>query len=189
VAQPSPYGYPEALTWFAKALGSARSGDTAGTRAAVAELAKLRDGLEAKKETYWTEQVRIQHDAAAAWLAFAEGRQAEALAAMQAAAALEDKTEKAAVTPGPLAPARELVGEMLLQMNRPADALEAFEATLKHEPNRFRALLGASRAASQAGDTAKARTYADQLVQICARADTPARTELAEARKLISKGP
>ena len=108
---------------------------------------------------------------------------------MQAAAALEDGTEKAAVTPGPLAPARELVGEMLLQMNRPADALQAFEATLTHEPNRFRALLGAARAAAQAGDTAKARTYADALVRICVRADTPARADLAEARKLTSKGP
>ena len=139
-------------------------------------------------QTYWAEQVRIQHDAASAWLAFAEGRQAEALSAMQAAAAIEDKTEKAAVTPGPLAPARELVGEMLLEMHRPADALQAFEATLKHEPNRFRALLGASRAAAKAGDSAKARTYADALVQICSRADTP-RAELAEARKLTSKNP
>ena len=182
-----PYGtallYPDALTWFAKALGAARSGDVAGARAAVAELAKLRDGLEAKKETYWTEQVRIQHDAASAWLAFAEGRRAEALAAMQAAAALEDKTEKAAVTPGPLAPARELVGEMLLQMDRPADALEAYEATLKHEPNRFRALLGASRAAAKAGDSAKARTYADALVKVCERADSPGRPELVSARR------
>jgi hypothetical protein len=186
VAQPGPYGYPDALTWFAKALGSARSGDAAGTRAAIAELATLRDGLAAKKETYWAEQVQIQHEAASAWLAFAEGRQADGLAAMQAAAALEDKTEKAAVTPGPLAPARELVGEMLLQMNRPAEALQAFEATLTHEPNRFRALSGAARAAGLAGDQAKARQYAAALLEVCARADTPPRTELAEARKLTS---
>lgn len=183
----TPLLYPDALTWFAKAIGAARNGDAAGTRAAIAELARLRDGLAAKKETYWTEQVRIQHDAASAWLAFVEGRRDDALSSMQAAAALEDKTEKAAVTPGPLAPARELVGEMLLQMNRPADALQAFEATLTHEPNRFRALLGAARAAALAGDTAKARQYSEALVKVCERADVPGRPELVAARRQAGK--
>jgi hypothetical protein len=188
-AHATPHLYPDALTWFAKGLGSARSGDPAGVRTAIAELTKLRDALTAKKETYWAEQVEIQRRGAAAWLALAEGKPAEALAEMEAAAAMEDGTEKAAVTPGPLAPARELVGEMLLQLNRPADALAAFEKTLEHEPNRFRALAGATRAATLAGGTAAAETYAEMLVKVCARADTPPRTELAAARKLTSKGP
>ena len=105
---------------------------------------------------------------------------------MGAAAELEDKTEKAAVTPGPLAPARELVGEMLLQMGKPAEALEAYEATLKKEPNRFRALSGAIRAATLAGQTDKARQHAQTLLKVCAKADAPARPELAEAKKLAS---
>ena len=118
--EPNRFLYPEAQTWYAKALGAARSGDAATTKAAIAELTRIRDELTAKKEAYWAEQAEIQRRSATAWLALVEGRNAEALAEMMAAADLEDKTEKAAVTPGPLAPARELVGEMLLQMDKPA---------------------------------------------------------------------
>jgi hypothetical protein len=101
---------------------------------------------------------------------------------MRAAATLEDGTEKSAITPGPLAPARELLVEMLLQVNQPADALNAFEATLKKEPNRFRAVHGAVKAASLAGDKQKSRTYYTQLLRICERADAPGRPELHDAR-------
>ena len=121
--EPNRFLYPEAQTWFAKALGAARSGDAATTKAAIAELTRIRDELTAKKEAYWAEQAEIQRRSATAWLALVEGRSSEALVEMMAAADLEDKTEKAAVTPGPLAPARELVGEMLLQMDKPAAAL------------------------------------------------------------------
>ena len=92
------------------------------------------------------------------------------------------------MTPGPLAPARELVGEMLLEMNQPAEALKEFEATLKKEPNRFRALSGAAKSASLAGDREKARTLLRaSLLKICERADTPGRPELAEARRLANE--
>ena len=87
------------------------------------------------------------------------------------------------MTPGPLMPARELVGEMLLVMNRPADAVAEFEATMTKEPNRFRAVSGAARSASLAGDAQKARTYSELLAKICERGDTPGRPELAEARR------
>ena len=186
VPQPTRFLFPDAQTWFAKAIGAARSGDAAGTKAAIAELARIRDGLTANKEAYWAEQAEIQRRTATAWLALVEGRSAEALAEMTAAADLEHKTEKAAVTPGPLAPARELVGEMLLAMKQPAEALQAFEATLKKEPNRFRALAGAIKAATLAGQTETARTHARTLVTICAKADSPARPELAEAKKLAA---
>jgi tetratricopeptide (TPR) repeat protein len=86
------------------------------------------------------------------------------------------------VTPGPIKPARELLGEMLLQLKRPADALKEFEATMKKEPNRFRATYGAAQAAQAAGDRAKARTYFASLIDICKKADTPGRPELQEAR-------
>jgi hypothetical protein len=185
--QATRFLYPEAQTRFAKALGAARSGDATATKAAIAELTTLHDRLAEKNENYWAGQVDIQRRAASAWLAFVEGRRDEALAEMQAAADLEDKTEKAAITPGPLAPARELVGEMLLQLQRPAEALQAFETTLKKEPNRFRATAGAARAAKLAGDTAKARTYAKALLAICTKADTPARPDLAEVGKLSAR--
>jgi tetratricopeptide (TPR) repeat protein len=186
VPQPSRYPYADALTYFAKALGAAHTGDTVAARSAIAALATIKDRLAGQKELYWAEQAEIQRRAAAAWLALAEGNTSDAYVGMRAAAALEDGTEKAAVTPGPLAPARELVGEMLLQMHRPADALEAFEATLRKEPNRFRALFGAARAAALAGDRQKAQTYAASLMKICERADAPGRPELAEARRLAA---
>jgi tetratricopeptide (TPR) repeat protein len=184
--EPSTFLFPDAQTWFAKALGSARSGDAAGTKAAIAELSRIREALTAKKEAYWAEQAEIQQRTATAWLALVEGRASEALLEMMAAADAEDKTEKAAVTPGPLAPARELLGEMLLQMEKPSAALQAFEATLKKEPNRFRALSGAIRAATLAGQGDRAREHAQTLLKICPKADASARPELAAAKKLVS---
>ena len=101
---------------------------------------------------------------------------------MKSAAELEDGTEKSAVTPGPLAPARELQGEMLLEINEPAQALEQFEATLKKEPKRFRALYGAARAAQLSGNSDASRGYFRELLKVCANADSPGRPELTEAR-------
>jgi len=186
VLQPSDYLYADALTYFAKALGAARTGDAAATGSAIDALTKIEARLTEQKETYWAEQTQIQRRSASAWLALVEGRSAEALVEMRAAAAIEDGTEKSAVTPGPLAPARELVGEMLLQMDQPADALKEFETTLKKEPNRFRALFGAARSASLAGDRQKARTYSGALLKICERADKLGRPELEEARRMAS---
>jgi hypothetical protein len=189
VAQASRYPWADALTHFAKALGAARTGDAPAARSAIDALQSIRDRLTEQKEFYWAEQTEIQRRSASAWLALVEGRSKEALDEMRAAAAMEDGTEKSAVTPGPLAPARELVGEMLVQLNRPAEALKEFEATLTKEPNRFRALFGAARAASLAGDRDKARSFAQSLLKICERADTPPRTELAEARQLAASLP
>jgi hypothetical protein len=186
VPQPSRYLYTDALTWFAKALGAARTGDAPATRSAIDALTKIEAQLTEQREAYWAEQTRIQRRSASAWLALVEGRSAEALVEMRAAATIEDGTEKNAVTPGPLAPARELVGEMLLQMDQPADALKEFEATLEKEPNRFRALFGAARSASLAGDREKARTYSRALLKISDRADKPGRPELEQARRMAS---
>ena len=115
--------YAEALTWFARAIGASRTGDAATARTAVGELPKLADRLTSERETYWAEQVTIQKIGASAWLSLAEGKEAEALAAMRDAADREDRTEKSAVTPGPLAPARELLGEMLMEVKQPKAAL------------------------------------------------------------------
>ena len=113
---------------------------------------EISNRLAQANEAYWAEQVAIQRDGAAAFLALAEGKTEDALTMMRAAAAREDATEKNAVTPGPLAPARELLGDMLLELKQPAHALKEFQATLKKEPNRFRAVYGAAKAASLAGD-------------------------------------
>jgi hypothetical protein len=189
VPQPSRYLYADAVTYFAKALGAARTGDAAAARAAIDALTIIRDRLTGQKEAYWAGQTEIQRRSASAWLALVEGRKAEALEELRAAAAMEDGTEKSAVTPGPLAPARELVGEMLLQMNRPADALAEFEATLEKEPNRFRSLVGAARSAALAGDRQKARAHYASLLKICERADRPGRPELVQARQWAPGAP
>jgi hypothetical protein len=180
--------YADAMTWFARAIGAARSKDVATAKGAVDELQKAIDRLTKDNEAYWAEQVTIQKLAGSAWVALAEGRQADALAAMREAADREDKTEKAAVTPGPLAPARELLGEMLLELKRPKEALAEFRKTMEKEPNRFRALAGAAAAAMQAGDPAAARTHYEQLLAVAARADTPGRPELKAARDATRRG-
>jgi len=180
---PSRFPYTEATTWFARGLGASRVGDQAGARSALEALNQIRDRLTASGESYWAGQVDIEERATAAWLALAEGRRVDALAGMRAVAELEDGTEKNAITPGPLVPARELLGEMLLQVQEPALALQEFAATLQKEPDRFRALAGAARAAVQAGDRETAAKYYARLLKTCERADSPGRPELAEARR------
>jgi hypothetical protein len=185
--QPSNLPYVDALTEFARAIGAARARDVNAARAAIDRLEALRVREAAMNEPYWTEQIDIQRRSATAWLAFAEGRTADALAQMRAAADAEGRSEKAAVTPGPLAPAREQLAEMLLATKDARGALREFEATLKSEPNRFRTLYGAARAAAQAGDSAASKRYFSQLVTMSARANGALRPELKEARAAVGR--
>ncbi|MDQ3674741.1 MAG: hypothetical protein M3365_10240 [Gemmatimonadota bacterium] len=143
------YPYSEAMTYFARALGSARIRDLARAKASVDSLASIQRQLVAKTEPYWAEQVAIQHLAAQAWLDLSEGRQADALTRMREAVAREDATEKSAVTPGPLAPARELLGDMLMELGRVEEAKAEYRATLRKEPNRGHALRRVAGAASR----------------------------------------
>lgn len=182
-ARTTDYPYTEALTHLARAIGAAHGGQIDVVKASIEALGQIGEKLTRQNETYWAEQAEIQRREATAWLALAEGRHDDALAEIRRAVALEDGTEKSAVTPGPLAPAREQLGEMLLQLKRPADAAREFETTLKKEPNRFRAVYGAAKASALAGDRAKARQYYQQLVKICERGDAPGRPELKEARQ------
>lgn len=185
--QPSQFPYTEAMTHFARALGASHTGALDDARRASAALDDIQKKLAGSSEPYWAEQVAIERDGAKAYLALAEGRTTEALATMRATALREDATEKNAVTPGPLAPARELLGDMLLEAKQPAAALVEYEATLKKEPNRFRAVDGAARAATAAGDQETARRYYAQLLQIAAKADSPGRPELAEAKRVTGR--
>jgi len=138
--KPSAYPYTEAITYFARALGASRTSDLAKAKVAIDSLASIQQRLSAKGEGYWAEQVAIQHLAAQAWLDLAEHRESDALMRMREAATREDATEKSAVTPGPLAPARELLGDMLMELNRPAEASAEYRATLQKEPNRRHAV-------------------------------------------------
>lgn len=182
----SRYPYTEALTHFARALGAARSGEAGAAEKDVQELVTLRDGLKAAKNNYWATEVEVNRLGAAAWTALAQGKRDEALALMRQAADLEDKTEKHIVTPGRIVPARELLGEMLLELKRPAEALKEFEHSQAREPNRFRGLYGAVRAAVQSDDMAKAQSYYAKLVELSKNADTE-RPELKEAKVFLSR--
>jgi tetratricopeptide (TPR) repeat protein len=183
---PSPVPYADAITYFAKGLGAAHIKDLATARASIASLEQTRDQLIKMKETYWANQAEIQRQEVSAQVTFAEGSYEHAITAMRAVADLEDQTEKNAVTPGPLTPARELLGELLLETKQPTEALKEFEATLTKEPNRFRALYGAAEAAKLSADHEKARTYFQKLLTVADHPDQPERPELTEARTYIN---
>ena len=134
------FPYTDAMTWFTRSLGASRTRDLPRAQAAIDSLTAIQQRLSSKGEVFWAEQVAIQQLTARAWLDLAENRRQEALVRMREAAAREDATEKNAVTPGPLAPARELLGDMLMELRRPAEARVQYRATLKKEPNRRHAL-------------------------------------------------
>ena len=183
----TPFPYTEAITWFAHGYGAARLRRPTEAAESAKALQNLQQRLAQAGENYWALQVQIQQLEVQAWAAFAASKKEEALQLMKSAAELEDGTEKSAVTPGPLAPARELLGEMLLEINDPAQALQQFEATLKKEPGRFRALYGAAHAAQLSDNPTATQKYFLELQKVCTRADKPGRPELAEARRTTLK--
>jgi len=177
-----------AITHFARALGAARAGHAEAATADLDRLAELRDRMKAQGDDYWAGQIEIQRQAAGAWVAWAQGRTEEAIASATAAADAEDATEKAAISPGPLVPARELLADMLLESKRPAEARHAYEAVLRKEPGRLRSEFGAGLAAERAGDLAGARSHYRALMTMCDHADVPGRDALQHARTLVSAG-
>jgi tetratricopeptide (TPR) repeat protein len=181
------FPYTDAMTWFAVGLGAARLGHAVSANEAATTLQQIQERLLKAHEPYWARQVEIQELEVAAWAALAAGKKQLALRQMKSATELEDGTEKSAVTPGPLAPARELLGEMFLEMNQPLQALEQFEATLEKEPRRFRSLYGAAHAAQLGGRRDTSQKYFRELLKVCAHADKPARFELEEAEQAISR--
>jgi tetratricopeptide (TPR) repeat protein len=162
------YAYAEAVTYFAAGIGKARSGNAAGAHADVDQLKRLRQMLVDQQNAYWADQITVQIDAVEGWTAHAEGREDVAEASLRKAADLEDATDKSPVTPGSILPAREMLGDFLLAANRPQEALDAFERSLKDSPGRLNGLSGAARAAQLAGDREKARTYYIQVAKLLA---------------------
>jgi len=181
---PSKYPYTEAMTHFARALGAARSGDPTAAQKDIERLARLCDELKAAKNDYWGNEVEVMRLTSLAWVSLAQKRNDEALAFMRQAADNEDKSEKNIVTPGRLLPARELLGDMLLELKRPAEALKEYEASQLREPNRYRGLYGAAEAAAQASNAAKARQYYTNLIDL-AGAGSP-RAETDKARQYLA---
>ena len=184
VASPGNFPFTAAMTHFARALGAARTGDPDAARRDVERITSLRDDLKAAKNNYWANEVEVMRLASVAWVALARKNGDEALTLMRQAADIEDKSEKNIVTPGRLLPARELLGDMLLELKRPADALNEYEASQHREPNRYRGLYGAAQAAAQSGNRDKARDYFSKLIELAGSGDL--RLEMEKARRYLA---
>ena len=182
--RPDKFAFTVAMTHFARALGAARSGDAAAAQKDLERIAALGEQLKEAKSGYWAGEVEVMRLAASAWVALAQGNSGSALEAMRRAADLEDKSEKHIVTPARLLPARELLGDMLLELKRPADALKEYEASQVREPNRLRGYHGAGLAAAQASQPAKAKQHFARLVELAGKGEP--RPEVAAARTWLA---
>jgi hypothetical protein len=180
----SPFAYTSAIRYYARSLGAARSGDAATAEREAAHLRDIEAALREAKDGYWTAEVEVQRLGAEAWVTFAKGQHEQALGLMRQAADHEDTSEKSAISPGRLVPARELLGDMLLESGRPAEALAEYEASLAHDSRRFRSFAGAAQAAERTGTGEKARFYYARLVEMAGNGDP--RPELAAAKRYLA---
>ncbi len=176
----------EAQLVYARAIGAGRSGDAAAAKSNIERLQALRAAIVELKLPYWPQQLDIQIKVASAWAAYAEGNKAEALKLMREGADLESASDKHPVSPGYVLPARELLGDMLMEMKQPAQALQAYEGSSKREPNRFRTVAGAARAAEQSGDLVKAKSYYAELTRLAAKSDG-GRPEFKRAKEYLAQ--
>jgi hypothetical protein len=179
------FAQAEAITWFGRAIGAARSGNAPAAGQALDRLRSLKQKLAAANDAYWSGQVEIQETAAAAWAALSDGRNAEAIALMRQAADLEDKSGKHVAMENRLSPMRELLGEMLIEADKPALALGEFEASLRTYPNRYRSFAGAAKAAERLNNRAQAKTYYEKLVALSGNADSE-RPDLVAAKRFLA---
>ncbi|WP_324673221.1 hypothetical protein [Hymenobacter sp. GOD-10R] len=179
------FPWQRAIIHFTRLLGAAHTDNPQAAQTELRELQQLHARLLAQKDNYKANQVSIQLTTGQAWMQLQAGKPDEAVRLMTLAADLEDKTEKHPVTPCEVLPARELLGDMLLQVKRPAAALAAYKADLQKHPNRFNGLYGAGLAAEQAGQAATARRYYQQLLAL-AQSSGPPRPELLTAQRFLA---
>ena len=180
----SRFAWPESVAQFARGLGALRTGRVDEARTATARLAALEAATDASGETLFARSIRVSRLELGAWLAQADGDADTALARMREAAELEASTPKHAVTPGPTLPAREQLGDLLMEQRQPAAALDAYRASLERQPRRLDTLLGAARAAAAAGDTNASRAYYRDLLDVAG--DGTREPALAEARRAVA---
>jgi tetratricopeptide (TPR) repeat protein len=173
------------VTYFIRALGAARSGNTAAARAEVARLDEIEAKLAAAKDDYWAGQTRIQKQAATAWIMYVEGQRDAAISAMRQAADLDDASEKTVAMENKLLPIRTLLGELYLTAGRNKEALAEFEASDKVVPNHFRSIAGAAAAARGSGSSDTAKRYYRQLTVLVA--DGGNRPEIIEAKSYLAQ--
>jgi hypothetical protein len=178
------FPWQKAIVHFTRSLGAARTGNIDTAKAELQKMQPCHDSLAIQKDDYKANQVKIQMTIANAWILFGEQNKAEAVKQMELAAEMEDKTEKSPVTPGEVLPARQLLGDMLMEMNEPGLALIAYEADLKKHPNRFNSLARAAKASEKMKDMVKCKVYYEKLLAV---APSSTRVEIVEARAVLSK--
>ena len=181
----SRFAFADAMLWFAKSLGAARSGDLVMAEQSAKVLGETAEALKTAKNAYWATEVSVQHQTALAWIAYGRGNKEAALVQMHTAADMEDASEKSPVSPGRLIPARELLADMLLQNGNPAEALAQYERSQVRDPNRLRSLLGAGQAAAQTNNRAKAKAFYTKVTQLVGTADS--RPEFKGVREYLAK--
>jgi tetratricopeptide (TPR) repeat protein len=182
----STYPFVEAITYFARSVGAARDGDVASARKDAEQLESAHKALLAAKNTYWATEVEVQRLAVAGWIAQAKGNAEEGAKLMRASADLEDRNEKHIVTPGRILPARELLGDMLIEQKQAAAALKEFEASQVREPHRFRNYAGSAMAADAMGDRNKAAEYYAKLLDLSKKGGSN-RPELTHAKAYVAQ--
>jgi tetratricopeptide (TPR) repeat protein len=186
------FPHAEAALVFSRALGEARSGKIESAERDLERLQELRSNLSNAAETegvwmnFWVSELEINHDMVKAWILLKRGKPEQALGLLRAAAVREDSTEKDPVMPATIISARQLLGEMLLDLHRPKEALQAFQAALRNEPARYWELFGAGRAAELLGDQNRAAMYYTQLVRQTQLADTE-RDPIKTAEEFLAK--
>src|SRR5260370_19942871 len=176
--------WAQAISWTAIGVGSARSKNLEKAAQAEEKLAGVRDAIAKQNNTYWSNQVEVERREVAAWIAEQNGKREDALKLARSAAELEESMDKAAVTPGAVTPAREMLAELLLIEHRPKESLVEYQATLNIAPNRFNALYGAARAADASGDATAASTYFRKLTEVAVGDERP---ELKTARAKLTE--
>lgn len=178
------YAWPQALSWFARGMGAVMTGEVAAASDAEARMRELRDGAEEAGERQFATYIEVDRLILDGRIAWAEGEEAAAMARMEEAVELERTVQKHPVTPGALLPAYEALGDLLRDLDRPGDALAAYEASLEVWPERFRSIQGAARAAAAAGEDEEARKYAAALLRLAG--ETSTRPEVREAEEMVA---
>ena len=177
--------WPKAMLHFSRALGFSNTGNSAAAEKELKSLIILRDKLNDAKNTYESGQVTIQIEAVRGWIEYSKGNSNKAIEYMKLASDLESKTSKAAVTPGEIIPADELLADLYLALNKPKQALESYEQNLKGHPYRFNGIYGAAKAAEKLNDIRLAVYYFDQLVKLSADTNS-SRPEISEAKEFLA---
>tara|TARA_B110000208_G_scaffold85224_1_gene108058 strand:+ start:24 stop:1724 length:1701 start_codon:yes stop_codon:yes gene_type:complete len=176
--------WPKAILHFSRALGFTNTGNSSSAQKELEILVSLRDRLNDAENSYESGQVTIQIEAIKGWIEYSKGNSDKAIEYMKLASNLENKTSKAAVTPGEIIPADELLADLYLVLNRPEEALKAYELNLKGHPFRFNGIYGAAKAAQQLNDTKLAIYYFEKLIKLSKDVNS-SRAELLEAKDYL----